>query len=114
MVSALRHTALSVLPLHMQRRRRTLSYRDHREQWRIKQIDRGKKEKATEKYRKYDQTQKCIIRNREEQAIQSRGSLKLNNASLEFLKIQMAETLNCNPLFLIVVNVYYWCLINAI
>lgn len=54
---------------------------------------------GTEKYRKYDQTQKCIIRNREEQAIQSSGSLKLNNASLEFLKIQMAETLNFNPFF---------------
>lgn len=57
----------------------------------------GKKEKATEKYRKYDQTQKCIIRNREEQAIQSSASLKLNNASLAFLKNTNGRDVKLQP-----------------
>lgn len=40
MVSALRHTALSVLPLDMQRQRRRLSYGDHREQQWMRQTQR--------------------------------------------------------------------------
>lgn len=53
------HTALSVLPLHMQRRRRRLSYGDHREQWQLRVIHReeGEEQRNTEDNTKHGDVQ---------------------------------------------------------
>ena len=62
MASARRHTALSVLPLHMQRQKRRLSYWDHREQQRIRRIHREERggQRYTEDNSKCRDVIKCM------------------------------------------------------